>query len=382
MPTRIITKEDQHTFKTAEHFVQPIYLPEEIIDSTLYNTPDDENGSGAILIMEYFQRCELHDLLARINDAASNNWRLPYEQARLEFIPTRILWRLFLCLTKTCVGMAYPPPPEYYGRPPVYREAIIPDLYPEPIIHFDLHPLNVFIDDPVRTWDYIQEHGLGPRFKLGDFSLTQAWDTKLNDEAKIAAANVGKPGYRAPEQLTRDRIVEPYAFGPHTNIWGIGWLMYNALTLYYTDDLDWTPEVCPITLPNGEPYNLNTWAPFLVGNPARVYPHFATYSIELRTLIARCMADRQEDRPSLEELMRIIYTNIREGTDAAVEAQMQFEDERLLDPTKEKLPVDVTAPPPVEDDELLERFWAEYLREPPIKEDPYREFWAEDLINE
>ncbi|KAI4865063.1 hypothetical protein F4820DRAFT_421694 [Hypoxylon rubiginosum] len=153
--------------------------------------------------------------------------------------------------------------------------------------------------------------------------------------------------------------------------------MYNALTLYYTDDQDWQPEVCPITLPNGTFYNLNTWAPFLVGDAARVYDEFKRYSIELRTLIARCMADRQEDRPSLQELIDIIRVNIGGGDSAAVDAQRQFDDEKLVDPTKEKPPVDVTRPPPVEDDELLLRFFREYLREPPVREDPYRDYWDE-----
>lgn len=113
--------------------------------------------------MEYFQRCELNELLVRVNESVSNNATLPDNEKKLEYIPSRILWRLFLCrelfaltgmlststdkrlsiitVTKACVGMAYPPP-QYYGRPDTYREVIIPDQDPELIIHFDMHPLN------------------------------------------------------------------------------------------------------------------------------------------------------------------------------------------------------------------------------------------------
>ncbi|KAI1772884.1 hypothetical protein F4818DRAFT_443765 [Hypoxylon cercidicola] len=340
-----------NTFETAEHFVQPIFLPENVLDSGYYNDPNGESGSAAILIMEYFQRCELNELLIRINESVLNNPGLPDNEKKLEYIPSRILWRLFLCLVRACVGMAYPPP-QYYGRPDTYREIIIPNRDPELIIHFDMHLLNVFIDDLSETWTDVPEHGFAPRFKLGDFGLTQAWDPDLEDEVKIAAAHVGKPGYQAP-------------------------LMYNSLTLYYTDDEDWQPEVCPIAMPDGTAYNLNTWAPFLVGDDASVYEDFRSYSTELRTLIARCMADRQEERPSLHELLDLIQANIARGDATAANAQMQFEAEKQLDPTKQKPPVDIKRPPPIEDDDLLQRFFREYLREPAMREDPYSDYWNE-----
>ncbi|KAI0169699.1 hypothetical protein GGR52DRAFT_478218 [Hypoxylon sp. FL1284] len=147
--------------------------------------------------MEYFERCELQELLVRVNDSIANNPSRPNNERKLEYIPSRVLWRLFLCLVRACIGMAYPPP-NYYGRPDMYREVILPNQDPELTIHFDMHPLNVFIDDPSRAWNDLPEHGLSPRFKLGDFGLMQAWDPDLEDDVKIATANVGKPGYQAP----------------------------------------------------------------------------------------------------------------------------------------------------------------------------------------
>ncbi|KAI1767444.1 kinase-like domain-containing protein [Hypoxylon sp. FL1150] len=354
------------TFATAEHFVQPFW--------SLCDNPYGGSENAQILKMEYFERFELQELLIRVNESVSNNAMVPDNEKKLEYIPSRVLWRLFLCLARACIGLAYPPP-YHHGRPDTYREVIIPDLEPELNIHFDMHPFNVFIADPDSTRNDIPEHGFVPRFKLGDFGLTQAWDPNLDDETKIVVANVGKPGYQAPEQLRRDRILEDNAFGPHTNIWGAGWLMYNALTLYFTSDEDWQPQVCPITMPDGTTKNLNTWAPFLVGHDARVYEDFRSYSVQLRTLIARCMADRQEDRPSLQELLDIIQANIASGDAAAANKRMQFEAARQVDPSIRIPPVNIKRPPPVEDDNLLQRFFREYLREPPLREDPYRDYW-------
>lgn len=145
--------------------------------------------------------------------------------------------------------------------------------------------------------------------------------------------------------------------------------MFNALTLYFTDDEDWQPKICSITMPDGTAKDLNTWAPFLVGGEA--YDDFQHYSIELRTLIARCMADRREDRPSLEELLQIVQLNITRGDAAADEERRKWEEEKAADPTKQRPPVDLKKAPDIEDDDLIQRFFREYLREPPTREDPY-----------
>ncbi|KAI1214610.1 uncharacterized protein F4807DRAFT_403966 [Annulohypoxylon truncatum] len=49
------------------------------------------------MVMEYFSRGELNDILCRMNEAARANVNLPDDEKTLEFIPHRILWRMFLC---------------------------------------------------------------------------------------------------------------------------------------------------------------------------------------------------------------------------------------------------------------------------------------------
>ncbi|KAI1414549.1 hypothetical protein F5Y13DRAFT_158765 [Hypoxylon sp. FL1857] len=152
--------------------------------------------------------------------------------------------------------------------------------------------------------------------------------------------------------------------------------MFNALTLYFINDDEWEPRVCPVVMPDGTVYELNTWAPFLVGN--EIYDEFRAYPIGLRTLIARCMAHDAEDRPSLEELLNIINYSIAQGDAEAYEARMNWELEKANDPTIQKPPVDIKRPPAAEDDDLLIRFFQEYFREPPVREDPYVDLWNDD----
>ncbi|KAI1661173.1 hypothetical protein F4813DRAFT_346649 [Daldinia decipiens] len=149
--------------------------------------------------------------------------------------------------------------------------------------------------------------------------------------------------------------------------------MFNALTLFHTDDEDWQPRICHVIMPDGISKDLNTWAPFLVGD--EVYEEFTYYSVDLRTLIARCMADDREDRPTLNELLTTIQTSIARDDAIAFETERVFQTERAADPTRQRLPVNVTRPPEVEDDALLSRFFQEYIRDPPSREDPYGEFW-------
>ncbi|OTB06167.1 hypothetical protein M426DRAFT_9982 [Hypoxylon sp. CI-4A] len=351
-------------FFTAEHLVQLVSLQDEVLDMDFYNYDNPKSGHPNLIIMEYFERCDLNELLCRVNESVSENPSVPDVRKKLEYIPSRILWRIFLCLAKACVGMAYPPSlyNDAQQMQQIYSEVVYPEEDPQQIIHFDMHPFNVFVDDPMKTINDIPDHGFTPRFKLGDFGLTSQWDNGWTLDEKISACNVGRPGFQAPEQRHRLRINEEGAFGPHTNIWGAGYLMYIALTLYFTEDEDWAPTTCNITMPDGTSQDLVTWAPFLVGEP--VYDEFKAYSTELRTLIARCMADKQEDRPSLDELVDTIRAQIVKG-----------DTEASALPHKARTVDDLKRPPPVESDELLHRFAQEYFREPPVREDPYREYW-------
>ncbi|KAI1092518.1 hypothetical protein F5B19DRAFT_203927 [Rostrohypoxylon terebratum] len=151
--------------------------------------------------------------------------------------------------------------------------------------------------------------------------------------------------------------------------------MFNTLTMYYTEDPEWQPRVCEIRMPGGELLPMLTWVPFLVGD--LVYPEFQKYDLDLRMLLARCMADSKDDRPGLDELVAIIQDNIRSGDEAAVRLQAEWEEELRRNPDWKPPGVDVTQPPEVESDNLLRRWRREYLDEPEKRKDLYAALWDE-----
>ncbi|KAI2608155.1 uncharacterized protein GGS25DRAFT_489096 [Hypoxylon fragiforme] len=149
--------------------------------------------------------------------------------------------------------------------------------------------------------------------------------------------------------------------------------MFNAMTIYYTDDDEWEPRRCRISMPDGRTKNLNTWAPFIVGSQALA--QFTHHEIGLRTLIARCMADHRDDRPSLRELLDTVRQNIARGDAEAAEEKRKWDRAKARDPSVRKPRIDIKRPPKVEEDELLLKFFQEYLRDAPIRQDFYAGQW-------
>ncbi|KAI0411314.1 hypothetical protein F5X98DRAFT_380902 [Xylaria grammica] len=80
--------------------------------------------------------------------------------------PNRILWSMFLCLIRACIGMAFP-----IGAS-IFQESILEEVptsgAPTNIRHNDIHPRNVML----ASGDHIDEHGMGTLFKIIDFGAS------------------------------------------------------------------------------------------------------------------------------------------------------------------------------------------------------------------
>jgi hypothetical protein len=89
------------------------------------------------------------------------------------------------------------------------------------ILHLDLKPSNILMDGPPE----LARELATPR--VSDFGIAFPW----NDPESIAGTTVtggpmGTPRYMAPEQLAADRS----AIGPAADVYGLGGLLYHALT--------------------------------------------------------------------------------------------------------------------------------------------------------
>ncbi|KAI1485394.1 kinase-like domain-containing protein [Biscogniauxia mediterranea] len=233
-----------------------------------------------------------------------------------EVIPNRVIWRFWLCLVRGIVGMAFPPRkfnPDWKTSGKDLLDEVTPADDEEyelmkRYVHFDLDPANIFMfefdtDSP--------EHDLAPIIKIADFGLSEEVKTEKRDTYYTKMRYKGKPGYYAPEQFTegwdymsdmrngsnicRQPVVGNY--GPHTNVWAIGCILFNLVTGHYPPQ---PPQAANVQLVQGDG---SVGAAFTTYGELALRPPFAHVDGELRALVVRCMAHLPAARPSLRELL-------------------------------------------------------------------------------
>ncbi|KAI3321889.1 kinase-like protein [Xylariaceae sp. AK1471] len=197
---------------------------------------------GPAVALEYLENGDLYSLTKKLEN-------------RKRDVPNRILWSVFLCLVRACIGMAYP-----IGRPegtPSILETIPTDgTQPLNIVHRDIAARNIM----VGPGEELKEHHIGHLFKLIDFGA-------------------------AREDVEGGR-------GPPSNLFDIGEAM--AL-LIGRGQITGGARVIDGHRTRAAPLMLRT-------NGTDPYPFF---DMELRELIARCMRSNVYQRPSLQEALNI-----------------------------------------------------------------------------
>ncbi|KAI0169156.1 hypothetical protein GGR52DRAFT_510048 [Hypoxylon sp. FL1284] len=245
----------------------------------------------------------------------------------------------------------------------------------------DLDPSNVLVGECRGDKYDMEHHGWNMIAKIADFGLMVSWNDEWTPEDKTRMLRRGKQTWLTPEQREPARIIESgESVDYKMNVWGIGLIMLNILSLGHPDGSDgwvWVPEMRKLNFadPRQPPdeREVLTWGSLLVGDLAdgaklaggSHRELLAAYDESLRAAIARCMCDSAADRPSLATLLDIIWTGI-----------LRFEVNSFrtdFDPAQELADM---VPPPVETDRLLDKFYADYFLEPRNAGDPYADYWA------
>ncbi|KAI1774813.1 kinase-like domain-containing protein [Hypoxylon cercidicola] len=364
----------------AEHVVQLVYLTDHAATDPkrIYNNPSVDTP---YILMEALSRGTLMDLIKNVTEARYWNMAHPNagDERKLGFIPARILWRIFFCLTRGVTAMAYPHTPSLGRRARELVPRPTPANQPGGLLHMDIDPSNLLVGDISTGGDTRdEEHARCPIVKMADFGLMLDWDKYKNYsiEQKRRILRRGKRSWFTPEQRNPRGIIEQGdTVSYKLNIWAIGVVMLNLMTLGHPDGAEnsWLPEDRQVDVANlMEPADVRripTWGSFVLKDEAQpgnggVSDFILAYDERLRNLIARCMCHRSTLRPSIRDLAGLIRLGMRHVDS---KAEINPDTGGRIDPG---------APPTVESDRLLSKFHRDYFLEPRINEDPYALYWA------
>ncbi|KAI5925668.1 kinase-like domain-containing protein [Camillea tinctor] len=144
-----------HKLEHADHIVNLVHLD----PNPLEGNDLEEGILGPYIIMEYLENGTINDFTFR---------------TRRVGVPNRVLAWIFLCLTRACIGMAYPPGVNPDGSR--QEEVVDPSRKPSSLAHFDMHSSNLMFGsvDPSS-----REHNLMPILKLIDFGCSSERETPI-----------------------------------------------------------------------------------------------------------------------------------------------------------------------------------------------------------
>ncbi|KAK4462401.1 hypothetical protein QBC42DRAFT_327152 [Cladorrhinum samala] len=291
-----------------------------------FNLPD-----GCATALEYYARGDAHGALKRFSQYY---WSTLNNAQRIS-LPKKFYWNIFKCLWRMHVAMAYPPR-SFAGDQDAFcasTELIneeFPGFFdpgarrqPSRLVHFDLDPQNILVGD--FDDDRGSDHYSVPNLKVSDFGCMQdVTRAKLRDAACMQRFRaIGKTAYLAPEQFTTEwdlPFFDPRAppqdwpaevagkFSNKTNLFQLGMVMYNFLTLTMMGTSDPRPQ--PIPYPHHPHHPVEAGKP-----PGRTYASVLLYDDQaghiepyLRDLVIRMLyedADRRPDFMEVESILRI-----------------------------------------------------------------------------
>ncbi|KAL8672014.1 MAG: hypothetical protein Q9168_003519 [Polycauliona sp. 1 TL-2023] len=255
----------------------------------------------------YMEYCPSGDLYGLISEY----------RTRRQFMPEAFICHVFLHLARACKSLTEPTIPEVEAKQLKERGQ-------HEIVHRDIKPLNVFLGDLDNGQN---RTGIPyPEIKLGDFGcgIFTGYDDLKNPSGYLDA---GTFGYRSLEMVNFDNIDSYTLVGAMshvarakerfdgleidgieististrilgwTNIWGIGAVMFDIMTLKPVKNYMWQTQD-----KNDPNYDEILDAEFEKPN-VRDGLQKTPYNSTLTKLVARCLADFTGHRPDAAELI-------------------------------------------------------------------------------
>ncbi|KAI0474473.1 hypothetical protein F4859DRAFT_522095 [Xylaria cf. heliscus] len=194
---------------------------------------------------------------------------------RSQLIPNRMMWRIWLCMVRQCIAMAFPPlyPPEN-GK--LERERFLPDVEFFTLTQNSAHLANyVFGEESPLSPDSDHDPGV-PLVKLIDF---------------------GRGRVENPKDYIDDGLPNFFECGARANLWSAACVMGQlACPLAPDEQFDSDHPVAYNYMKDNIEHTVMTDA-------AQVVRESAEMDVALRDTIARCMSSEMKDSPSLQEVL-------------------------------------------------------------------------------
>ncbi|KAH8891700.1 hypothetical protein GQ53DRAFT_841543 [Thozetella sp. PMI_491] len=261
------------------------------------------------MVLEYLERGDLRRWLGKMNKSGDT-------------FTGKQLWHMTECLFKGIVAMAHPPSiqdgfeeSETLFWNETVREPGINLNESDDLVHFDIDPTNVFIGGTDST------HVI-PVIKIGDLGLmNELKDMKLDVKKRLSFwchRQRGKSDFFLPEQFTEEwdyvKTLPHFQacevagnFSWRSNVYHLGLMLWCLITGCYPPRGPIDPQVvsAEVDMDSGE-----TEYKWSYGNYLSDETIFDWVDPNLLHLAVRCMMEKPDDRPSLQEIAAVIHRGL------------------------------------------------------------------------
>ncbi|KAH9906358.1 hypothetical protein F4778DRAFT_725551 [Xylariomycetidae sp. FL2044] len=290
--TLALAKERQFLegLKWAQHIVKLVLPSTDPLMRRILGTKPLYLGTNEYIFMEFLENGSVRNLIYRAREEG------------IKYLPNQILWRIFLCLIRACVALAYPPgQPDGLDPQPIIEEPQAGQA--STLIHADLHEANVMFGPwtlpqaPLPPELEMTEHDIVPILKMIDFGAAMEWPGNNSTQARSVAQNLFDIG----EIMIMLATLDP--------------LSTTGMTETEEGNLD---QVAVFQAYEGGPDQLTTGVALLPGTARLDIPSPDTtvpvpnLDIDLLSSILLCVAVDESERPRLSDLVELATQAVRE----------------------------------------------------------------------